>query len=208
MISNLRLENDTTLLNDSAELQTLDGGTSIFTGASPNLLWDTSIQGAGELNAQFNYAISLRQTIDPNQRNGSDPTDNIFDIVTGFQPTLTQDGSFVYSIPADDLATIQTNEGESNARNFDVVIEAHSEDGLTSAGGQIVASASTFAQKYDLKYEVAKGWDIAVLNNVQIDNPRGSQSEDDCGADDKICTLQSMTADNRLKIEFTKNKKA
>lgn len=205
VISNLRLEGDTTLLNDSAELQTLDGGITAYTGASPNLLWDTSIQGAGQLATQFNYAISLRQTIDPNIRNGSDPTNNIFSIITGFQPTLTQDGSFVYSIPADDLATIQTNEGESNARNFDVVIEAHTEDGLTSAGGQIVASASTFAEKYALKYEVAKGWDIAVLNNVQIDNPRLSSSAADCGDLDRICTLQSITSDNRLKIEFTKN---
>jgi hypothetical protein len=205
VISNLRLEGDTTLLNDSAELQTLDGGITAYTGASPNLLWDTSIQGAGQLATQFNYAISLRQTVDPSIRNGSDPTNNIFSIITGFQPTLTQDGSFVYSIPADDLATIQTNEGESNARNFDVVIEAHTEDGLTSAGGQIVASASTFAEKYALKYEVAKGWDIAVLNNVQIDNPRLSSSAADCGDLDRICTLQSITSDNRLKIEFTKN---
>lgn len=205
VISNLRLEGDTTLLNDSAELQTLDGGITAYTGASPNLLWDTSIQGAGQLATQFNYAISLRQTIDPNIREGSDPTNNIFSIITGFQPTLTQDGSFVYSIPADDLATIQTNEGESNARNFDVVVEAHTEDGLTSAGGNIVASASTFAEKYVLKYEVAKGWDIAVLNNVQIDNPRFSESTNDCGDLDRICTLQSITSDNRLKIEFTKN---
>ena len=205
VISNLRLEGDTTLLNDSAELQTLDGGITAYTGASPNLLWDTSIQGAGQLATKFNYAISLRQTVDPSIRNGSDPTNNIFSIITGFQPTLTQDGSFVYSIPADDLATIQTNEGESNARNFDVVIEAHTEDGLTSAGGQIVASASTFAEKYALKYEVAKGWDIAVLNNVQIDNPRLSSSAADCGDLDRICTLQSITSDNRLKIEFTKN---
>lgn len=205
VISNLRLEGDTTLLNDSAELQTLDGGITAYTGASPNLLWDTSIQGAGQLATQFNYAISLRQTIDPNIREGSDPTNNIFSIITGFQPTLTQDGSFVYSIPADDLATIQTNEGESNARNFDVVVEAHTEDGLTSAGGQIVASASTFAEKYALKYEVAKGWDIAVLNNVQIDNPRFSESTNDCGDLDRICTIQSITSDNRLKIEFTKN---
>ena len=146
-----------------------------------------------------------RINIDPNIREGSDPTNNIFSIITGFQPTLTQDGSFVYSIPADDLATIQTNEGESNARNFDVVVEAHTEDGLTSAGGQIVASASTFAEKYALKYEVAKGWDIAVLNNVQIDNPRFSESTDDCGDLNRICTLQSITSDNRLKIEFTKN---
>jgi hypothetical protein len=205
VISNLRLEGDTQLLNDSAELQTLDGGITAYTGASPNLLWDTSIQGAGQLATQFNYAISLRQTIDPNIREGSDPTNNIFSIITGFQPTLTQDGSFVYSIPADDLATIQTNEGESNARNFDVVVEAHTEDGLTSAGGQIVASASTFAEKYALNYTEAKGWDIAVLNNVQIDNPRFSESADDCGDLDRICTLQSITSDNRLKIEFTKN---
>ena len=205
VISNLRLEGDTTILNDSAELQTLDGGITAYTGASPNLLWDTSIQGAGQLATQFNYAISLRQTVDPNTRLGSDPTNNIFSIITGFQPTLTQDGSFVYSIPADDLATIQTNEGESNARNFDVVVEAHTEDGLTSAGGNIVASASTFAEKYALKYEVAKGWDIAVLNNVQIDNPRFSASKNDCGDLDRICTLQSITSDNRLKIEFTKN---
>ena len=40
---------------------------------------------------------------------------------------------------------------------------------------------------------------------MQIDNPRFSESADDCGDLDRICTLQSITSDNRLKIEFTKN---
>lgn len=40
---------------------------------------------------------------------------------------------------------------------------------------------------------------------IKINNPRFSANQNDCDANDNICTIQSMTADNRLKIEFTKN---
>ena len=50
VISNLRLENDTTLLNDSAELQTLDGGITAYTGAT-QIFFGTHPFKAGQLAA-------------------------------------------------------------------------------------------------------------------------------------------------------------
>ena len=205
VISNLRLENDTVTVNDSAQFQTADGGITDFTGANPRVLWDTSIQGAGALATQFNYAISLRQGTDASRSQPTPPmTTQLFEITTGFQPTLTQNGSFVYSIPASDLANIESKL-QDHGRNFDVVVEAHTKDGKTSAGGQLLVTSDGEPITSNLEYTTVKGYDVAVLKNPKINNPRFSANQDDCGANDKLCTIQSMTADNRLKIEFTKN---
>jgi hypothetical protein len=208
VISNLRLENDIIIENRSSQLQSEDGGLVNFTGANPNILWDTSIQGDAELATQFNYLVTLRQS--SSNRQNSEPAGAIYHVETGFQPSLTQNDSFVYPITQQVLAQIQQTHGEAAARNFDVVIEAHTEEGLSSAGGSFKAAYTNGATKFsadfsNIDYSVAKGWDIADINDPSIDSPRFSSSANDCGDTDKICTSQSVTADNRLKIEFTKN---
>ena len=208
VIANLRLEDDVIIENRSSQLQADDGGLVNFTGANPRVLWDTSIQGNAELATQFNYLVTLRQS--SSNRQNSEPAGAIYHVETGFQPSLTQNDSFVYPITQQVLAQIQQSQGEAAARNFDVVIEAHDEVGLSSAGGSFKAAYTEGTTEIpadfsDITYSVAKGWDIADINDPAIDSPRFSSSADDCGDSDKICTSQSITADNRLKIEFTKN---
>jgi hypothetical protein len=162
----------------------------IYSSDSPTYEWQMGIAGASNIPSNIRNRITIRY---PSINNI--PSSEVYFSVTGYQ---SPDSTYKFNFVDNYTSFSNVTAGKVGPfRNYDIVVEAMTFDGYSSAGGNFVKDG-------DAKYNNANGYDIFFANNP------GPQSINLYTGDPTSsfyktgkATQQWITQDGEIKIFFT-----
>ncbi len=165
-----------------------------FTGADPKFIWQVGYENTNTYPGDIYYRVTIREPSDTNQ-----PHPNIYYQATDLEFAPNQPFSWIFR---GDVNRNLSNPFQGPFRKFDVVVEAHNENGDSSAGGNFLnnVNANGFG---DSDYSRGLGYDIIYAANSGITDPYLTpQDEDELTSltNGHFYTQQSITADGSVSI--------
>lgn len=194
IISNINPLKD--VIISSLELQTNSGinaaGTKSFdtySVSSPTFTWQLGLSQTIVQSTDVSYRITIRQ---PSSNNI--PSNNIYFSVTGYNPVNSNNPTYSFDI-GDNINSISTQNQNGPFRTYDIIVEAMTSDGNSSAGGNFITNGDSF-------YNNPNGYDILNVDNPKITGV--TLSTGDCLGSDAFCSQQWITSDGDIKVYFSK----
>lgn len=185
-IKNLREVDDTANATNAAGGD--EGRVYDHTKTDNDFRWTSEVANSQVNLNDYSYRITIR-----NPSNFS----HIYAWYTGYQPNQNlyssrSSDSVSYKFPFTGNAAMAVGA----QRKYKIVIEAHDEKGNSSAGG-------TFSPTQDSTFTNKNGYDVAVVNNPNITDPRLQNLTNNAGHN--IVCEGSLTLDKEIKLLFRRN---
>lgn len=150
IIHSLKLRDDTSSTNAAGTRFT-----DTFTSINPEFQWKVSYVQQINISTDFTYRITVRQPSSDNL-----PSKNIYFEKRSYGPTDSPFPTWIFDFD-DNIAAIGSLDGQRGPfRDFDVVIEAMTSDGQSSAGGNFIKDG-------DSKFNNPQGYDIVRATNAR-----------------------------------------
>ncbi len=130
--------------------------TGYYSTAEPEYKWQFGFQGNNNLLANIMYRVSFREP-----SNNNIPNNNIYYVETGYIPQNEGTPSYKFTFAKNTSAIGSINSSKGPFREYDVVVEAMTNNWLSSAGGNCLP---------DALYNNNMGYDILYSNIPKITN--------------------------------------
>lgn len=163
-----------------------------YSSDSPTFAWQMGIEGINDVPSDISHRITIR-----NPSINNKPTNEIYYERTGYKNENTI-YSFLFS---DNYNAISNSVSPKNGpfREYDIVVEAMTSGGFSSAGGNFLTSANQ-----DSDYSNPNGYDIFyAFNNQPISRPLFEGLTSDAFYQTGYATQQWITDDGEIKIFFS-----
>lgn len=171
--------------------------TGIFDDESPEVEWQFGIGETSNIATDISYRITVRQ---PSDNDDNLPDGGILFEETGVVPSDPADLKYLFEFDDNEA----TNGGPH--RSFDLVVEAMTPDGNSSAGGNFLTDVNSSGFN-DSLYNNPQGYDIIFLRNPPITGIRLTDiiTGETCETSLTLggtCTDQWISADGNINIEI------
>jgi predicted phage tail protein len=180
-VSSLRLTTDSRTTNAAGIISS-----GVFDDKDPEFTWQVGINTSLNLNESLAYRVTFREHSDSNK-----PSTHIYYEETGWSSNAS---NFTYEFDfADNMAAVSNRSISGPFRDFDIVVEAMTYDGKSSAGGNFLTDG-------DSDYSNANGYDIYHAYNPRF---TGAILTTEWASNLEIYTDQWITPDGDIKISIS-----
>jgi hypothetical protein len=186
-ISSLRLNSGDASINSAGTRFS-----QVFETDSPEFSWQAGIANITNIDGDIFYRLTIRQP-----SNSNIPSSHIYFEATGLSKSEVSSLTYRFEIEANRNA-ISNQNVHGPFRTFDVVVEAMTSDGSSSAGGNFVTNT-------DANYTNSNGYDILYVDNPRVSNLALTPYSTPWNQSMDFYTDQWITPDGDIKIYVSGN---